>query len=134
MSKLTYQLAADLTLLLHTLFVLFVVLGLVLVLLGAARGWAWVRNPVFRWSHLAAIAVVVGQAWLGVICPLTSLEMYFRARAGDVVYAGSFIAHWLEAVLYYDAPGWVFVLVYSLFAIAVLWCWFAVPPIRNREG
>ena len=133
MSKLTYQLAADMTLLLHTLFVLFVVLGLVLVLLGAARGWAWVKNPVFRWSHLAAIAVVVGQAWLGVICPLTSLEMYLRDRAGDVVYAGSFIAHWLKTVLYYDAPSWVFVLLYSLFAMAVLWCWFAVPPTRNRK-
>ncbi len=133
MSKLTYLVAADLTLLLHTLFVLFVVLGLILVLAGAARGWAWVKNPVFRWTHLAAIAVVVGQAWLGVVCPLTSLEMYFRARAGDVVYAGGFIAHWLETLLYYNAPGWVFGLAYSLFGMAVLWCWFAIPPVGKRR-
>ena len=84
MSNLTYQLAADLTLLVHSLFVLFVVLGLILVMIGAGRGWTWVRGPVFRYLHLAAIAVVVVQAWLGVVCPLTHLELYFRARAGEV--------------------------------------------------
>ena len=76
MGQMNYPLAADLILLLHTLFVGFVVLGLILVLLGAARGWAWVRNAKFRLMHLLAILVVVAQAGLGSICPLTRLEMY----------------------------------------------------------
>ena len=80
--------AADAILLLHVLFVAFVVLGLVLVFVGRALGWFWVRNRWFRLLHLIAIAVVVIQSWLRVICPLTTLEMEFRSRAGDAVYPG----------------------------------------------
>ena len=67
-----YLLAADVLLLGHVLFVGFVVLGLALVLLGNPLGWNWVRNPWFRFAHLAAIGVVVLQSWIGLICPLTT--------------------------------------------------------------
>ena len=123
-----YRVAADGILLLHALFAGFVVVGLVLILAGWWRRWSWVSNPWFRLAHLLAIAVVAAQAWFGMLCPLTSLEMALRERAGDAVYAGSFIAHWLEAMLYYRAPAWVFVLVYTLFGAAVLASWFLVPP------
>jgi len=59
-------------------------------------------------AHFVAIGIVVAQAWLGVLCPLTSLEMFFRERAGGATYQGSFIAHWLHALLFSDAPLWVF--------------------------
>lgn len=134
MSKLGYQLAADLTLLAHALLVLFVVVGLVLIMLGAARGWAWVRNPAFRWTHLFTVAVVMVLSVLGIVCPLTSLEMYFRNLGGGVVYSGSFIGHWLEFLLYYTAPNWVWVIVYSLFTAAVLWCAIAVPPTAKDQN
>ena len=136
MSKLGYQLAADLTLLVHALLVLFVVLGLVIIMLGAARRWAWVRNPAFRWTHLLVVAVVMAFSVLGIVCPLTSLEMYFRSLGGGVVYSGSFIGHWLEFLLYYTAPNWVWVIVYSLFTAAVLGCAIALPPTakdKNQE-
>lgn len=123
-----YQLAADALLLLHAVFVGFVVIGLVLVLIGGARGWAWVRNPWFRLTHLAAIGAVMAQAWAGIICPLTTWEMALRARAGDAVYAGSFVAHWLDTLLYYRAPAWVFAVLYSAFAAVVVASWFAVRP------
>ncbi len=123
-----YRLAADLILALHTGIVLFIVVGLVLILVGGLRGWSWVRNPVFRLAHLAAIAVVVLQAWLGQICPLTTWEMALRARAGDATYAGSFIAHWLQAFLYYEAPLWVFALCYTVFGALVVLAWFWVRP------
>jgi multisubunit Na+/H+ antiporter MnhB subunit len=126
--QLAYLLAADALLLLHVLFVAFVIVGLVMILLGGAFGWRWVRQPLFRWLHLVAIAVVVGQAWLGLVCPLTSWEMALRGRAGEAVYAGGFIAHWLEQLLYYRAPDWVFVLVYSLFGLLVLISWVLVRP------
>ena len=111
----TYRVLADLVLLLHAAFVFFVIAGLALVLLGGVRGWRWVRNPWFRLAHLLAIGVVVAQAWLGVLCPLTTLEMSLRAHAGAAVYPGSFIAHWLESLLYYRAPAWVFTLCYTVF-------------------
>ena len=125
-----YLLAADLVLLLHVLFVAFVVIGLVLILVGKVRAWSWVRNPWFRVSHLAAIGVVTLQAWLGVICPLTQLEMALRSQAGDAVYPGAFIAHWLERALYYQAPPWVFAVCYTLFAAAVIASWVWVRPRR----
>ena len=59
MSTTLLLLAADGILVLHTLFVAFVVLGQLLVFIGYARHWFWVRNPWFRIGHLAAIAVVL---------------------------------------------------------------------------
>lgn len=125
-----YRLLADAVLLLHVLFVLFVVVGLVLILVGGARRWRWVRGRRFRIAHLAAIGIVVAQAWLGVICPLTTLEMALRSRAGDAVYTGSFIAHWLERALYFQAPAWVFVVCYTAFGLAVAASWWLVRPAR----
>lgn len=123
-----YLLAADAILAAHVLFVAFVVFGLLLILIGKLRAWHWVRNPWFRLAHLAAIAVVVLQSWFSVICPLTIWEMALRERAGGAVYSGSFIAHWLESILYYRAPEWVFVACYSLFGALVVVSWFWVRP------
>lgn len=123
-----FLLAADAVLLLHTLFVIFVVIGLVLLFVGKARSWSWVRNPWFRVAHLLAITIIVVQSWFGVICPLTSLEMALRSRAGDAVYTGSFIAHWLESILYYQAPPWVFMVCYSVFGVLVVGSWFWISP------
>ena len=124
-------LLADSVLALHVLFVAFVVLGLVAILLGKPLRWSWVRNVWFRVAHLVAIAVGVGQAWFGMVCPLTKLEMALRARAGDAVYSGTFVSHWLEELLYYDAPAWVFVTGYTLFSLLVAASWLWVPP-RGR--
>ena len=118
---------------LHAGFVLFVVVGLLLVLAGGALGWTWVRNRAFRVCHLIAIGVVALQAWLGVLCPLTQLEMVLRVHGESSTYAGSFIAHWVERFLYYDAPDWVFMLVYTIFGLAVLASWFRVRPYPNRS-
>ncbi|QSP96370.1 DUF2784 domain-containing protein [Marinobacter salinisoli] len=123
-----YLILADALLVLHVLFVAFVVLGLVLILLGGALRWHWVRNVWFRRAHLVAIGVVVLQSWLGVICPLTTWEMALRRKAGAATYDGSFVQHWLHAILYYDAPEWVFIVVYSLFGALVLASWFLVRP------
>ena len=123
-----FLLAADAVLLLHTLIVIFVVIGLILLFVGKARKWSWVRNPWFRVAHLLAITIIVVQSWFGVICPLTSLEMALRSRAGDAVYKGSFIAHWLESILYYQAPPWVFMVCYSVFGVLVAGSWFWISP------
>jgi polyferredoxin len=122
---------ADAVLLLHGAVVLFVVGGLVLIVVGNLRGWSWVNSAWLRLAHLAAIIVVVAEAWLGVVCPLTALEQAARARAGDAGYGGGFVEHWVQRLIYYDLPGWVFVLGYSLFALAVLAAWWRWPPGRR---
>jgi hypothetical protein len=123
-----YSILADSILAIHTSFVLFVVLGLILIIIGGILRWRWVRNPWFRLAHLAAIGVVVLQTWFGKLCPLTTLEMHFRRKAGDAAYEGSFIAHWLETLIYYEAPWWVFVVAYTLFGAAVLAAMIFVRP------
>ncbi|AOY86839.1 hypothetical protein BKP64_00845 [Marinobacter salinus] len=119
---------ADLLLILHTMLVAFVILGLVAIFAGHFREWQWVRNFWFRLSHLIVIAIVVLQSWLGVLCPLTAWEMALREKAGDAGYEGSFIQHWLQSILYYSAPDWVFILAYSVFGTLVLVSWFIVRP------
>ena len=123
-----YLLLADTILLVHVLFVMFVIFGLVLILVGRFAHWSWVRNRLFRLMHLAAIAFVVVQAWLGRICPLTIWEMALREKAGDVTYSGAFIAHWLDSLLYYQAPPWAFALAYTAFGALVVVSWVWVRP------
>lgn len=125
---LTARLAADAVLVLHVAYVLFVVGGLVLTLIGGWARWGWVRNRWFRSLHLAAIVVVVVQSWLGVECPLTTLERWLRQAAGDRGYDGAFVAHWLERLLYIEAPPAFFVSLYTAFAALVLWTWIKLPP------
>ena len=128
-----FRIAADIILLVHVSFVLFVVAGLIFILMGKFCRWDWVRNFWFRIVHLAAIGVVVVQSWFGSICPLTTLEMSLRSRAGGATYPGAFIAHWFEALLYYQLPLWVFALCYTVFGALVLASWFWVRP-RHFSG
>jgi len=58
--------------------------------------------------------------------------MALRWQAGDATYVGSFIAHWLQALLYFDAPPWVFAACYTAFATLVIATWFWVRPRRLR--
>lgn len=125
-----YRLAADITLLLHVAFVVFVVLGLILILVGKTARWKWIRNRWFRIAHVLSIGLVVIQSWFGVICPLTSLEMRMRSLAGDATYPGAFIAHWLDSFLYYQAPAWAFAVCYSIFGVLVIGSWIWAPPDR----
>lgn len=123
-SSAEYQLLADALLVIHVGFVAFVVLGCVAVLAGPLFRWQWIYSRRFRWLHVAAIGIVVLQAWLGRICPLTIWENEFRRRAGEAGYEASFIQHWLQRLLYYDFPPWVFALAYTVFGAVVAGLWW----------
>ena len=127
-----YQALADAVLLLHFGVVAFVVLGLPAVLVGNWRGWIWVNYFWLRTAHIAAIVVVVLQAWLGQYCALTILEANLREQAGQSIYQGSFIQHWVQHLLYFEAPLWVFAVLYTCFALLVLWAWLRYPPIPAK--
>lgn len=83
---------ADATVAFHFAFILFVVFGGALV---------W-RRIAWAWLHVPAVAWVAWLEFTQAICPLTPLENALRARAGDAGYAGGFIRHYLEPVIY---PG-----------------------------
>ncbi|MEZ5457952.1 MAG: DUF2784 domain-containing protein [Steroidobacteraceae bacterium] len=128
-----YQGLADAVLLLHFAVVVFVVGGLAAVLIGNAAGWRWVNDWWFRLAHLLAIGVVVVQSWLGQHCPLTVLESWLRVQAGAEAYERSFIEHWVQRIIYYDIPLWVFTVIYTAFAALVVLAWWRYPP-RRRQG
>jgi hypothetical protein len=122
-------LIADTLLVLHFAIAAFIVLGLVAVWAGAALGWQWVRSPLFRYLHLAAIAFVATEALLGVACPLTVWEDMLRGG----VRPQSFVGRWVYAALYYHAPEWVFTVAYVAWTLATLATLRLVPP-RRKAG
>ncbi len=124
-------LLADMVLLAHFGLVVFVVGGLAVILVGNLLGWRWVNNPWFRFAHIAAIAVVVAESWLGITCPLTTLESWLRAQAGSSGYDASFIEHWVQRILFHEAPPWVFASAYTAFGLLVAAAWWYFPPRRR---
>jgi hypothetical protein len=131
-SMLPYQMLADMVLLLHFAVVVFVVGGLAAIIIGNVRNWVWVNSLLFRIAHLAAVGVIVVQACLGEICSLTVLESWLRAQAGEPGYATSFIGHWVQRLLYYEAPFWIFTVAYTMFGALVAASWWCFPP-RKRS-
>jgi hypothetical protein len=126
-----YLLLADLVLLLHFCVVVFVVGGLPAVWAGHLARWRWVDGLAFRSTHLAAIALVVVQSWFGQVCALTTLESWLRAQAGGTGYTRSFVEHWLQRLMFHEAPFWVFTLAYTVFGALVVATWWRFPPRRG---
>ncbi len=87
-----FRLLADIVMLLHFSFILFAVLGAVLLL----------RWPRMIWLHLPAAIWAMAIQFYGGRCPLTPLENRLRAMAGDASYHESFIEHYIGAIIY---PG-----------------------------
>ena len=125
---------ANVVLAVHIAIAAFVVVGLLLIVVGNLGHWRWVNDVRFRVAHIAAIGIVVAESWLGFVCPLTSLEMWLRSRAGEASYGGGFIEHWLQQLLYYSAPPWVFVAAYTVFGLLVLATWWYFPPHFKRRA
>ena len=84
---------ADLVLLIHLAFIVFVIVGGFF-----ASRWRWLP-----WVHLPAVAWAVVLEFSGWICPLTPLENWLRQASGEAVYAGGFLEHYLVQVVYPEA-------------------------------
>ena len=113
-----YRTFADVVLVIHLLFILFVLAGGLLVL----------RWPRLAWAHLPAVLWGAAIEFMGWICPLTPLENFFRQAAGEVGYGGGFIEHYLLPTLYPHAltreiqiAMGAAVLVLNLIVYAVVW-------------
>jgi hypothetical protein len=124
---------ADLVLVIHALFVAYVIVGFAAILLGWYLRWRWVRNWWFRAVHITAIGFVMAEAWLGLVCPLTVLENLLRTAAGDSAYSVPFFQHWVHEILFFDFPAWLFTFAYTAFAILIMLAWLLVPPERRQK-
>jgi hypothetical protein len=85
-----FRVLADLTVVLHVAFVVFVVVGGLLV----------ARWPRIAWVHLPATAWGAWVEFAGWVCPLTPLENALRTRGGEAAYTSSFVEHYVMPILY----------------------------------
>ncbi|MBL7994529.1 DUF2784 domain-containing protein [bacterium] len=119
---------ADIILVIHLLYVSFVIGGLGAIWLGACFRWQWIRNFWFRMIHLIAIALVAAESIFGVVCPLTEWENRLRQSNGG--YQTSFMQHWIHKILFYHAAEEVFTVIYVLFTLLVTASLFFVRPAK----
>ena len=124
------RLLADAVVLAHAAFVLFVVLGALLVL----------RRPKLAWLHVPAAAWGALIEFAGWICPLTPLEVELRRRGGEAGYAGGFIEHYVLPVLYphgltrgIQVALVVIVLALNAAAYALVWRRHARKPVPSVQ-
>jgi len=127
-------LLADVIAIIHLGYVVFVILGFILIVLGIIFKWKWIRNLWFRIAHLLAIVGVALEALMGINCPLTILE--FRLRYGSYLSDKkvSFIGNIIDSILFYNAPGWLFTIIYSSFAVVVVITFIMAPPTRKGHS
>jgi len=74
------------------------------------------------------IVIVVGEAWAGITCPLTTWEQQLREAAGQQAYRGAFLANLVHDLLFYDAEPWVFAVAYTEFGLLVVGSFVLAPP------
>jgi hypothetical protein len=79
-----YGLLADGVVVIHFLYVAYVVVGQLAILAGVILKWNWIRNPWFRWSHLLMICFVAGESIVNFECPLTTWENDLRRQVWSV--------------------------------------------------
>lgn len=121
--------SADIVLMIHFFYVLFVVGSLPIIWLGAWFKLAFVRNRWFRYLHLAAILLVVVESLFGVVCPLTVWENTLRQIETD----SSFIQRWLHQIMFYNVSEGVLTTIYVVFAGLVAMTFKWVPPNSRRN-
>ena len=111
---------ADLVLVVHLAFILFVAIG-------AFVAWRW---PRVRWAHILAVAYAAAIVTVGFDCPLTGLEKHFRRLAGGPIYDGGFVNHYLTNVIY---PGRLLGLLRWLIVVGIV-VGYTVPYLRWRRA
>jgi hypothetical protein len=123
-----YSLLAELVLAVHVGIILFNVVGLVVIPLGAWRGWGFVHIFWWRALHLAILALVAVQALLARACFLTLWQSALQERAGETAPSAPLIARWLHELLFWPLPLWFFAVLYVVIWLYALLLWRLVPP------
>ena len=112
MSPRLLSVLADLVLSLHVLVIAFNVLGLVVIPLGAWRGWQFVRVLWWRALHVASLSLVAVQAVFARACFLTIWQSDLMQRAGERATEAPLIERWVMSAIFWPIPGWAFTALY----------------------
>ena len=122
---------ADIILVTHFSFIIFIVGGFVLIWIGKLCSWQWIKNFWFRAIHVSAMALVILQTLVGLACPLTVWENQLRSANA---YSGGFIEHWLHKIMFYDFSRTVFIVAYIVFLLLILLTYLFVPMQKKSKG
>ena len=131
-----YGYLADLVVAIHVGYIAYVVGGQLLICVAAPMKWQWARNPWFRFTHLAAIGVVVYEAVYHIRCPLTVWEEKLRALAGQG-FNGSetFLGRVLHDLMFIEnQPESFFTALYVAMLVIVVQGLVMYPPRMWRLG
>jgi hypothetical protein len=112
---------AALILTIHLTIILFNVIGLAIIPIGAWRGWRFVHAPIWRLLHVASWMIVALQAVLGRACFLTEWQSLLEGRSGE---PEPLVMRWVNSAIYWPLPIWVFSTIYLLaftYVLALLW-------------
>lgn len=120
---------ADLVLAVHAAIILFNIVGMVVVPIGAWRGWRFVHGFWWRALHLISMVTVAGQAALGRACFLT---LWQAALESDGTATQPMIYAFVNRLIFWPLPLWVFTVFYVALLIYTLALWRLVPPRRRR--
>jgi hypothetical protein len=129
-----YSLLADAVALFHFAYVAYVVVGELVIVVGAVFRQGWVRNPWFRWTHLLAIAIVALEAVGHIECPVTSWENDLRTLAGQETSNETFVGRMVQTVFLNNRwDQWVYEYLHIGFGVLVLATFVLVPPRWRRR-
>ena len=116
-----YRLSADLVVVIHLTFIMFVAVGGLLA-------WRW---PRLVWLHVPSVVWAVATITVGVPCPLTGIENLLRDRAGQEGYGGGFVDRYVEGVVY---PESLTPLLRAMAALAVTAGYFVLLRRQRQTG
>ena len=129
------SLLADAIVTAHFAWIFYVLIGQLLILLGIAFRWNWIRNFWFRFTHLTMMLIVAVETLFEIDCPLTVWEKRLRGFGQtdilEYTQNDSFIARWLGQIIFpedLDGSEWIFVVAYLTLTALVVWSIFKAPP------
>ena len=124
-----YVFVADVILLMHFAFVVFVVLGFVFIWIGHYFKFKCVQNAKFRTCHMLSMGLVLCESLIGTICPLTEWENELRLKGGqNQIYETSFVKDWVHKIMFFDFSERTFMIIYVGFFLLMLLTFWIIPP------
>lgn len=127
-----YKILADVIVIIHFLWILFMLLGFLLILYSIlSRNKKFLFLRLFRVAHLCGIFYVALLTILDKYCPLALLEIYLREKAGYRIYKGSFIIHYIKKLVYPDVEPQVIIIPTIGIAVFTIISFIIYPPHKK---
>jgi hypothetical protein len=108
---LSYRFLADAVVLFHFCWIIFILIG----------GWWGRRYRAIKILHISALVLALLVETFDWFCPLTHLEVWLRVRGAQGSYTGAFITHYLNKLIYLDAPHAPIVVATFLICLGNAW-------------